>query len=71
MHCIDACPSGALSYEIPDQPESLITTIRVLKDGPYRVSGKPRLIDVSGKSVETERAFCLCRCEYAQASRCF
>jgi uncharacterized Fe-S cluster protein YjdI len=59
---IDACPSGALSYEIPGQPESDTVTIKVLKNGPYKVSGNCRLIKANGEAVETGKVFALCRC---------
>jgi uncharacterized Fe-S cluster protein YjdI len=61
-HAIDACPSGALSYEIPGQPESDIVTIKVLKNGPYKVSGNCRLIKANGEAAETGKVFALCRC---------
>jgi len=59
---IDTCPSGALSYEIPGQPEPDIVTIKVLKNGPYKVSGNCRLIKANGEAVETGKVFSLCRC---------
>ena len=59
---IDTCPSGALSYEVPGQPESDIVTIKVLKNGPYKVSGNCRLIKANGEAVEAGKVFSLCRC---------
>jgi uncharacterized Fe-S cluster protein YjdI len=62
---IDTCPTGALSYEVPGQPKSEDTII-VQQDGPYKVTGKCRLIGVDGKDIDAGNAFALCRCGKSQ-----
>ena len=62
MRVIDSCPSGALSYEIPGKKSKSITTIKIMKDGPYKVSGKCRLIKENGDKLEADDPFALCRC---------
>jgi len=61
MRVIDSCPSGALSYEIPGK-KSKTVTIKVMKDGPYKVTGECRLIKENGDKLEADEAFALCRC---------
>ena len=61
MRVIDTCPSGALSYEIPGK-KSKTVTIKVMKDGPYKVTGECRLINENGDNLEADGAFALCRC---------
>lgn len=59
---IDYCPTGALSYQEPDQLKSEPFTIKVIKDGPYKVSGNCRLIGADGEELEPGNVFALCRC---------
>ena len=59
---IDACPTGALSYVVHDQPASDAVSIQVMKDGPYKVSGKCKLMAVNGKELNVGLVFALCRC---------
>lgn len=59
---VDLCPTGALAYEVPHQPEQPAVTIQVLKDGPYRICGNVRLTDPGGNVIETGRICALCRC---------
>jgi uncharacterized Fe-S cluster protein YjdI len=62
MHVIDSCPSGALSYQLPGDKKSKTATINIIKDGPYKVSGKCRLVNEDGDILETGNVFALCRC---------
>ena len=59
---IECCPSGALSYKIPGKKESGLTTIKVIKDGPYKVTGKCKLVNTNGEVLDAGSAFALCRC---------
>jgi uncharacterized Fe-S cluster protein YjdI len=61
MRVIDSCPSGALSYEIPGK-KSKSVTIKIMKDGPYKVTGECRLMKEDGDNVEADEPFALCRC---------
>jgi CDGSH-type Zn-finger protein len=57
------CPSGALSYSInraAQQVESTMPRIQILKDGPYFVSGGPRLICDTAPHLPDR--YTLCRC---------
>jgi len=59
---VDRCPSGALSYKVPDEKESPPVTIKVIKNGPYKITGRCKLVDEDGRIIETGEAFALCRC---------
>jgi uncharacterized Fe-S cluster protein YjdI len=59
---IDTCPSRALSYEVPHQSTSDTVTIKVVKNGPYKVAGKCKLIKADGQELDAGRTFALCRC---------
>ena len=59
---VDTCPTGALSYEFIGEPEPEEATIKVLRDGPFKVSGKCRLLKENGEAIETGKVFALCRC---------
>lgn len=59
---VDTCPTGALSYEIVGEITDETATIRVLKDGPFKVSGKCRLLTDDGEEIEAGKVFALCRC---------
>ena len=61
MRVIDSCPSGALSYKIPGEKAKAVT-IKIMKDGPYKVTGECRLIRENGDNLEADEAFALCRC---------
>jgi uncharacterized Fe-S cluster protein YjdI len=58
---IDSCPSGALSYQVPGEKKAK-TIIKIMKDGPYKVSGECRLMKENGDILETDDVFALCRC---------
>jgi uncharacterized Fe-S cluster protein YjdI len=59
---IDTCPTGALSYEIPGKKSKPETIIKIMEDGPYKVTGKCSLIKENGDKVEADGPFALCRC---------
>ena len=61
-HVIDTCPTGALSYSVPGKPEVENVTIKVQRDGPYKVEGKCELFGIDGKVIEAGDVFALCRC---------
>jgi hypothetical protein len=61
MRVIDSCPSGALSYKIPGAKAKAVT-IKVMKDGPYKVTGECSLIKEDGANLEADDVFALCRC---------
>ena len=60
---VDMCPSGALSYsinQVAQQAESTMPCIRILKDGPYVVTGGPQLI--GDRAPHIAERYTLCRC---------
>jgi len=59
---IDSCPTGALSCRIPVEKKSKTVTITVMKDGPYKIAGKCRLLNEGGDNLDTSDVFTLCRC---------
>ncbi len=62
---IHKCPSGALSYTINDKhyyANAQDTEIRMVKDGPYEVSGDVALNDDQGSEPANKRRYVLCRC---------
>ena len=59
---IDRCPAGALSYQIQGEKEAGITTIKVVRDGPYKITGGCLLVKEGGEVIEAGRVFSLCRC---------
>jgi CDGSH-type Zn-finger protein len=77
IQSVRACPSGALSYAIDgvearDQVDQLRpASIEVSKDGPYRVTGRVRLLDDQGIDIPLAEGaspehYCLCRCGQSQ-----
>lgn len=77
IQSVRACPSGALSYALDggearhqvDQNRS--TSIEVSKDGPYRITGTPVLVDEHGNDIpraegSSREHFSLCRCGHSQ-----
>ena len=58
---IDQCPTGALSYEVPGKKPDTVT-IKVIKNGPYKITGKCQLLDSTGKVLDAGNAFALCGC---------
>lgn len=77
MQAVRACPSGALSFAIDgveardqvDQPRP--PSIEVSKDGPYRVTGRVRLVDEQGNDIPraagaSSEHYSLCRCGQSQ-----
>jgi uncharacterized Fe-S cluster protein YjdI len=59
---IDTCPSGALSYRLPGDKKLKTATIKIMNDGPYKVSGECSLVTEGGDKLETSSPFALCRC---------
>ncbi|MBI2909735.1 MAG: (4Fe-4S)-binding protein [Chloroflexi bacterium] len=59
---IDTCPTGALSYDLPEESKQGAATITVLKDGPYKVCGHIHLLTAEGEMIETGKVCALCRC---------
>lgn len=59
---IDTCPSGALSYRLPGEKKSKTATVKIIKDGPYKISGECLLVKENGENLETGSIFALCRC---------
>jgi uncharacterized Fe-S cluster protein YjdI len=62
---IKACPSGALSFELPEEDESdsnptSAVTLQVTPNGPIMVQGEVKL-KVNGEE-RTESRLALCRC---------
>lgn len=60
---IKMCPSGALSYSVnqaAQQTESTPPCIRILKDGPYFVTGGPQLL--CDTAPHRSDRYTLCRC---------
>jgi uncharacterized Fe-S cluster protein YjdI len=62
MRVIDTCPSGALSYRLPGEKKAKTATIKIIKDGPYKVSGECSLVTETGDNLGTGNVFALCRC---------
>ena len=65
MAQIDKCPSGALSYEMKQNPTSgsaVETEIEVMPNGPVLVKGKVRITHSSGKVEHKDRTTAFCRC---------
>jgi CDGSH-type Zn-finger protein len=65
MATIERCPSGALSYTYKDRrmPDSQREhRIRVVKDGPYQLSGGIRVKDDLGSAPQSAEHCTLCRC---------
>ncbi|MBD1378736.1 CDGSH iron-sulfur domain-containing protein [Metabacillus arenae] len=40
--------------------------IKVMDNGPFRVTGEVELIDVDGNKFQTKQAFSLCRCGHSK-----
>lgn len=59
---IDTCPSGALSYQVAGDKASETVTVRVINDGPYKVTGACLLIGADGEAIDVGKVFSLCRC---------
>lgn len=59
------CPSGALAYAL-ESPEPVEeerpAAIRVTRDGPYAVVGRPALTFSDGTPAEARARYTLCRC---------
>jgi|SRR5919199_330139 uncharacterized Fe-S cluster protein YjdI/CDGSH-type Zn-finger protein len=69
---VDRCPSGALGYTSaeaapPPGPAPTATTITVLPDGPYVVSGEVEIRTKDGELVKAARKVSLCRCGQSEA----
>lgn len=62
---IKKCPSGALSYSIADiehRDQDRVPEIRVVKGGPYEITGGIELKDVSWGEGASQEHYTLCRC---------
>ncbi len=62
---IQKCPSGALSYSVDDiehRDREGEPTIFVAPNGPYLVSGRPDLINITQAEGTSKEHFTLCRC---------
>lgn len=67
MRVVDACPSGALRYEVAGEPmrqskDSTPVTVVVSDNGPYIIKGKCRLVASGGREITSGDKLCLCRC---------
>lgn len=60
------CPSGALRVRRPETAEaatpSVVTTVRVARNGPLYVQGRVRIVSDSGEIIAEADAATLCRC---------
>ncbi len=78
VRAVRDCPSGALSLTVDgrevrglvDHSGTRPPAIEVSKDGPYRVSGGPLLVDADGDAVvfnegASEEHYSLCRCGHS------
>ena len=65
IRVVSACPSGALSYSLPDSPKPLETPagpgITVASDGPLAVRGLP-VVAGDGEEYDARERQALCRC---------
>jgi len=65
---IDRCPSGALKYRLPGQPESAPpvrhdeVVITLTTDGPLMIQGTVRVETPAGEVVRQADRVALCRC---------
>jgi uncharacterized Fe-S cluster protein YjdI len=63
---VQACPSGALSYERldggPPEPAPDVTTVQPERDGPLYVRGRLRFLDAEGNVIREATRAALCRC---------
>jgi uncharacterized Fe-S cluster protein YjdI len=59
---VETCPSGALTCSLTGEKKSKSATVKILKDGPYKISGECLLVKENGENLETGRVFALCRC---------
>ena len=62
---IEKCPSGALSYSINGQPQSVAeceAAITIEKNGPLRITGSITLKDVNWGQGASREHYTLCRC---------
>ncbi len=65
IETIRACPSGALSYTVGGEEHrdrDAAPAIRLMKNGPYMVSGGIALEDVDFGEGASREHFTLCRC---------
>jgi CDGSH-type Zn-finger protein len=66
MSMIEHCPSGALTYRVPDDDHNVEpefgTGIAVTADGPYFVSGALPVTRADGQPFESRSRVTLCRC---------
>ncbi len=61
---VKACPSGAISLGMAEQPDdqsSHLAVVEVVPDGPIKLTNSPGMIEVDGEPFEGKACF-LCRC---------
>ncbi len=67
---VDACPSGALSYEVIGQDlpkaESTMTKVEALANGPLMVHGSVEVTNSNGSIETKKRTTAFCRCGASQ-----
>ena len=68
---ISACPSGALSYEIPGEAVEVETVaentkVEVVENGPLLVYGTIDITDRSGAVSTKKRSTAFCRCGHSE-----
>lgn len=71
QNLIHTCPSGALSYVIPEKTKHKVTILNmdtenvkvtISENGPYLIKGNFIVEDAAGNTVETKETAALCRC---------
>ena len=66
---IDACPSGALSYEeetVTIKNTNMTTEVELMKNGPLLVKGNVEIKSHDGSTVRKEKMTAFCRCGASQ-----
>ena len=62
---VDSCPSGALSYDTDGEQDGITaekTTIKVIPNGPYKITGEIDMTDVETFEGASKLTRTLCRC---------
>jgi len=65
IRVVRMCPSGALSFTINGKKHDSLereSSIKLSKDGPYKVAGGISLIDSAGSNPQSSEHYTLCRC---------
>jgi CDGSH-type Zn-finger protein/ferredoxin len=69
IEVVRRCPSGALTYSLGGAPvkrEEKEVTVRIVKDGPYEVTGPVELATGTWSANASRTCFALCRCGKSQ-----